>query len=543
MTTEISFIDSYKEWISQNNSFVDFFTVNGEEQARVIFIGSQAYSKNGDGKKPTVSEGMGYALLLALAANDQQNFDRFLRYILGTSNNYGCSSYGNGVCYASAPYMMPWIVNEEGKPFWYAPFPGSISYYSNGSATDADIQIAWALYLATLKLSQNGWSKTTFQTINGTWTYEEIFQEMAKEIRLADIDFNTLRYLPGNQWAAAGKKVLYPGYLTPEAFTALDSIAPPDVSSTCPTLISHIPANSLKLIFKNNVAKSVSIDYLGGNGTVTVDANFVPKEGNPNGYVVAGVTTAEALFTSPNEYYANATIEATYYDENGTATMKSHYYIEYNNSLWSVTDKGSTKESSFCSTPTINEVFVCLTAPDINKIDFPFSTVMTNSLQAIQEFQTQYGTGLMPNVIHYDETGYDLWSESFAYDACRFPLWVAQSLQKNSNNSSLSTSLQKLLNSLPSFVSQGSLPSGGIDAITQQAVGNWDVASVALNGPILPGAKEMEDQTLFDSLKDGVYTYDITTKQPQITDPEGDSGPYFNAVMVLLTRVILEGLL
>lgn len=168
---------------------------------------------------------------------------------------------------------------------------------------------------------------------------------------------------------------------------------------------------------------------------------------------------------------------------------------------------------------------------------------MTNSLQAIQEFQTQYGTGLRPNVIHYDETGYDLWLESFAYDACRFPLWVAQSLQKNSNNSSLSTSLQKLLNSLPSFVSQGSLPSGGIDAITQQAVGNWDVASVALNGPILPGAKGMEDQTLFDSLKDSIYTYEITTKQPQITDPEGDSGPYFNPVMVLLTRAILEGLL
>lgn len=526
-----TFVSSYEQWIDSNNHFVDFFTVNGEDQARVIFIGSSAYSQDGQGKRPTVSEGMGYGLLLSYANNDQTNFDKFLRYVLAVANNYGCSAYGNNTCYASAPFMMPWIVNEEGKPFWYEPSPGAQSYYSNGSATDADIQIAWALYLAQEKVKAGKWKASTFNTIKGTWNYQQIFDEMALEIRLADIDLTSLRYVPGNQWGAAGQKVLYPGYMTPEAFTALDSVPPPNISSACPPLASHEPPNSLYLVFKNNVAKAISIDYLGGNGTVKVDGNFIPKPGVPNGYTVPAVTTATATFSSDNEYYANATIQATYYDAQGRPTMKSNYYIEYNNSIWTVTDKGSTKESSYCSSPDENMVFVCLTAPDINQVEYAFSTVMTNSLKAIENFQSNH-KGLMPNVIHYDGTGYDQWSESFAYDACRFPLWVGPS-----------TPLQNLLNAIQPFVQKGTLPSGGIDAIKQVAVGSWDVPSPALNAPVLAGATTAKDQPLIDALSPGVYAYDISKNQPSPSDPTGDSAPYFNAIMVLLTRAIMEGTL
>lgn len=527
-----TFTSSYQQWIDPTNHFVDFF----DDQARVVFIGSSAYSTDNQGQRPTVSEGMGYGLLLAYANDDQVNFDRFLRYIVATSNNYGCSAYGNGTCYATAPFMMPWIVNETGKPFMFQSGPGAQAYYSNGSATDADIQIAWAIYMASLKVSAGTWKATTFNTVSGAQGYGDIFKEMALAIRLTDIDMASLRYIPGNQWGAAGLQVLYPGYFTPQGFDALDTVAPPNVSSQCPDFPSHSPINSLQLTFKNNVAKTTSIDYMGGNGSVKIDSNFVPKSGVANGYTVAAVTTATATFSSDNPNYANATIQATFYDEKGNPTMKSDYYIEYNNSKWTVTDKGSTKESSYCQSTDGNSVFVCMTDPNISQVDYTFADVMTNSLKAIQAFQTQYKTGLMPNVLRYDGQYGDQWSESFAYDACRFPLWTSG----YAKSTATTAALESLLASVAPFVKQGTLPSGGIDAVKQTAVGNWDTQSPPLNAPIVAAAYFLKNQALYDALSPGVFQYDITKNQPSATDPQGDSTPYFNAVMVLLTRAMME---
>lgn len=540
-----SFISSYEQWIDPNNHFVDFFSSNNEEQARVIFIGSSAYSQDGQGQRPTVSEGMGYGLLLSYANDDQPTFDKFLRYLLATANNYGCSAYGNQTCYATAPLMMPWIVNEQGKPFWFLASEGATAYYSNGSATDADIQIAWAIYLASLKVAKNSWQPSTFATSQGTLTYAQIFQLMGLEIRLNDVDMNNLRYVPGNQWASAGTQVLYPGYFTPQAFASLDTLPTPDVSSTCPNFPDHDPINSLHLIFKNNIAKTVSIDYMGGNGGVQVNSNFVPKPGVPNGYTVPAITTAEAVFSSTNPYYANASIQATYYDEQGQPTMKSNYTMEYNNNTWTVKDNGSTQESSYCQSTPGNSVFVCLTDPNIKQVDYSFSTVSKNSLGSIQDFQAKYSTGLMPNVIHYDGTNYDEWSESFAYDACRFPLWAGDFINNNPTDP-LATAITQALTSLlgdkgvSAFIKNGTLPSGGIDAIKQTAVGNWDMLCPPLNAPVAAAAQVVKNESVYNALISGVVNYDITKNQPSSTDPVGDSSPYFNAVMVLLTRACIE---
>lgn len=540
-----SFVSSYQQWVDPNNHFVDFFSSNNEEQARVIFIGSSAYSQDGQGNRPTVSEGMGYGLLLSYANDDQATFDKFLRYLLSTANNYGCSAYGNQTCYATAPLMMPWIVNEDGKPFWFLASQGATAYYSNGSATDADIQIAWALYLASLKVAKNSWQSSTFATTQGTLTYAEIFQLMGVEIRLNDVDMKNLRYVPGNQWGAAGVQVLYPGYFTPQAFASLDTLPVPDVSSTCPSFPAHDPINSLHLIFKNNIAKTVSIDYMGGNGGVQVNGNFVPKPGVPNGYTVSAITTAEAVFSSTNPYYANASIQATYYDEQGNPTMKSNYSMEYNNNQWTVKDNGSSTESSFCQSQPGNSVFVCLTDPNIQQVDYSFATVVNNSLAAIEDFQTKYSTGLMPNVIHYDGTNYDEWSESFAYDACRFPLWASDFIKNNPTHPSTTAITQALTGLLgdkgiASFIKNGTLPSGGIDAIKQTAVGNWDTLSPPLNAPVTAAAEVLNNEQVYNALISGVVSYDITKNQPSTTDPIGDSSPYFNAVMVLLTRACME---
>ena len=172
--------------------------------------------------------------------------------------------------------------------------------------------------------------------------------------------------------------------------------------------------------------------------------------------------------------------------------------MEYNNSKWTVKDNGSSKESSFCESQEGNSVFVCLTDPDISKVDYSFSTVISNSLASIQNFQKNENTGLMPNVIHYDGKNYDEWSESFAYDACRFPLWASDFIKTNPTHPitpSITEALTSLLGNtgVALFIKNGTLPSGGIDALKQTAIGNWDNLSPPLNAPITAAADVLKN--------------------------------------------------
>lgn len=546
--TNYSFVSTYQEWINPNNQFIDYF----DDQARVVFIGSAAYSKNGDGTRPTVSEGMGYGLLLAYANNDQTTFDKFLRYIIGVANNQGCSVFTGQECLAPCPFLMPWVVNEQGVPFWYLPNASSTtSYYSSGSASDADMQIAWALYLASENVKKGSWANSTFSTVKGVLTYRQIFEIMALQIRLNDVDLRKLRYTPGNQWGASGKKLIYPGYFTPQAFLALDKAPLPNISTSCPNPYpTNSPINSLKLVFKNNATKTVSIDYLGGNGGLQVDANFVPKPADPNGYTVGALEEATAIFTSDNQYYANATIQATHYAPNGFATITSNYYIEYNNNVWTVTDKGSTpKQSTYCQSPAGNVVYVFLTQPGINRITFKFSQVLDNSIKAILKNQMSYvrpyKNALLPNVIYYNGTfPDDNFSYYFGFDSCRFGLWTGGFLQSNPgyNNPLIRISLALLLRKtgIANFIQNNTLPAQGINILTDQPFGDWSNPAIPLNATMMTGAAALGYTKIFNALSPPVLAYQLVNNQPSVNDPEGDSGPYYNAAMVLLSEAILN---
>lgn len=567
---ETPFEQTYKQWIDPDNHFVDFW----DDQARVIFIGSEALSdpdKPGPrGTRPTVSEGMGYGLLLSYAADDQENFDKFLRYILGVANNQGCSVFNGTSCLAPCPFLMPWIVNDKGEPFWFQASKGSPSYFSSGSASDADFQIAWAIYLASQKVG-NGWADSTFNTSSGEMDYKEIFDTMGLQIRLNDVDLHTLLYNPGNQWGDAGKKVLYPGYFTPQAFLALDNAPVPDVSTACPDHYpNHSPANSLQLIFKNNITKTVSIDYLGGyvgpNGSIDVGPTFVPKTDPnvPNGYTVAALTEATAYFNVGNSDSANATIQAALYDENGVV-YSCNYYIEYSTAGgWKVTDKDPNPQSSYCQqTKNLvlqnnkkltldyiggNVVYVYLSQPDIEDLTFKFSDVLTSNLNAVKDFNNTYNTGLMPNVMQlvgkYPDG--DDWSNLFAYDACRFALWSADFLQNNPQGSqwdAINESLNLLLSpdkGIANFIDKGTLPSGGINALTQQAIGNWDQPAIPLNATLMTAASVLQNTEIYNQLSPSVFNYALPDNTPKGTDGIGDSTPYYNAATMLLSLAILE---
>lgn len=214
------FKSTYEDWKSRKNSFVEY--LDNKDQARVIFTGSKVSSIDNAGNKPTVSEGIGYGLLLSCANNDQELFDKFLRYYIEIANNYACTKSEKGVCVDRNYFLMPWIVNNEKKPFWYKTNDDdNFSVYSSGSATDADLQIAWALFLANKKTEDNKWNKTTFSTIFGNNSYKDILEYLGKEIIENDVTGNHL--LSGNQWDDYGKEVFFPGYFTPQAFEILDN--------------------------------------------------------------------------------------------------------------------------------------------------------------------------------------------------------------------------------------------------------------------------------------------------------------------------------
>lgn len=548
------FTSTYAQWKDPSNNFVSY--INQYDQARVIFIGSEAYSKDGDGQVPTVSEGMGYGLLLSYANNDQTLFDKFLRYVIATANNYGCGLFDaqNQTCLAASPFLMPWLVNELGEPFWYKPSETGEATFTSGSASDADFQIAWAVHLASEKVKGGVWQNSTFDTIEGTLTYGEIFEEMGKAIRLADVDLDALRYTPGNQWGDAGTQTLYPGYFTPQAFDALATLPPLDVSSNCPsTTTPQQPANSLKLVYKNNITKAVSIDYMGGAGTVTAGRNFIPKQGSTTGFTVTAVTTATAVAQNSNQYYNNLTFQATFYDANGQPLYKANYYFEYNTVdgvlAWRVTDNGSSREAKVCLIDNVAHVF--LTQPDIAKVNFDWSAVKTNSLLAIQTFQDTNDTGFFPNTIFYNGVyPNNSWNRSFAYDAIRFPLWSAPYAYTSAAQDQTSGLQRWMLwyllsdHGVAPFVQPvgegNTLPNEGIQVFTKTALGGYASAPPALNGPIALAAYLGNNATLYNQLIGPVTAYQITQNQPASTDPTGDSGPYFNAAMLLLTEVFFN---
>lgn len=227
-----SFMDNYQAWV--NSGFLSEFGVTDQNGTkvpglRVIFTVQNAPHTASDnwenaGDSSTVSEGMAYGLLIAYAADDHVRFNQFLNYILFEAYNHGCAGMNelSTACSIKTQYLMPWLVDQTGRPFHYTIGGG---YLTNGSATDADVNIAWALKMAAAREAAGVWPKYSYAGED----YVTLANKMQAEIARYDVNkdvtfFGTAvgpLYGPGSQWGTAGKEVLYPGYDAPQAFDAL----------------------------------------------------------------------------------------------------------------------------------------------------------------------------------------------------------------------------------------------------------------------------------------------------------------------------------
>jgi endo-1,4-beta-D-glucanase Y len=526
----IKFTSTYDQWKSKSNNFIEY--IDSKDQARVVFIGSESSSSDGSGKRPTVSEGMGYGLLLAYANNDQKLFDKFLRYILEVSTQHGCCEF-NKKCQERCYFLMPWLVNENGNPFWSSSNSSDNKYYSSGSATDADIQIAWAIYLAAKRVASKKWKSTLFKTVFGLEPYKNIFYQISREIRLYDVDHDTKVIKPGNQWGEAGKKVFYPGYFTPQAFVALKKAKPQK--------IGKIERKGFPILFKNNSTKTLYIEKFSGKGGLLLDKYFI--KGNNNIYSIVPLTSGVAEFFPTDKLDSNLYVKVAVNKEN---KIFSHYLISLTNGRWHIKEKSSSSNGVQFDIID-NKVHIELQRPAADKVNFSFSTVSKNSSKVIKNFQKENDTGLLPNVIHFDDNYLNRFDESFSFDSIRYLLWVGSYIDKKyiSREALLLRTIQKKLYSdAIKYIKKGkrgwSFPSQGVNVFSKKSMGGFDYPSVSLNAPLLLAAFFRKDKITYQKLFPYIASYSIKDNQPALHNKKDDSSPYYNACIILLTKALME---
>ena len=231
--TKSGFIKNYQAWVNVDYGFLAPFEVTDKAKKlpglRVIFSVKNAPHTADDnwpnaGNSPTASEGMAYGLLIAYAANDQDRFDKLLNFILFEAYNHGCARMNQDLtaCNLKTDYLMPWLVDQTGKPFHYTIGGG---FLTDGSATDADINIVWALKLAESAVKSGDWQPYAhfgmdYATLAKKMQVEIARYDMNKDVKFFAPIIGEL-YSPGSQWNGAGKNVVYPGYDAPQAFEAL----------------------------------------------------------------------------------------------------------------------------------------------------------------------------------------------------------------------------------------------------------------------------------------------------------------------------------
>jgi endo-1,4-beta-D-glucanase Y len=138
----------------------------------------------------TVSEGMGYGMLLAVYVNDQPLFDALWKYEQLHLN-------GNG--------LMNWEIGPD----------GNVTSGGQGGATDGDEDMAWALTMADLQWGGQGTLSDTYlnnakKLIDAIWSFEVDHgrQDMLK---------------PGDQWGDVD--ITNPSYFAPAYYRVFGAIS------------------------------------------------------------------------------------------------------------------------------------------------------------------------------------------------------------------------------------------------------------------------------------------------------------------------------
>lgn len=161
-----------------------FYQENGYKLYKENFMSKDGRIIDYDKHGITTSEGQSYMLLQSLAMNDKETFDLVYKW---TKNNL-----------QRADNLFAWLWGKNSN--------GEYKILDDNSASDADIDIAFALILAYEKYYNTQYLQEALPIVNAIWNYE------TKRIN------NYLVLMPGAKQALKEKIEVNPSYFSPYAF-------------------------------------------------------------------------------------------------------------------------------------------------------------------------------------------------------------------------------------------------------------------------------------------------------------------------------------
>ncbi|KFF07425.1 glycosyl hydrolase family 8 [Flavobacterium reichenbachii] len=195
-----------------------------------------------DTPSETVSEGIGYGMLLAVYATDKELFDGFWLYYKDNVNSNG---------------VMNWKIN------------GCSGTHSPNGATDAELDVAFALIVADFQ-----WGST------GSINYKNDAKSLITTIKLHEIEANTFVLKPGDQFG--GSQITNPSYFSPAYYRAFGAFTN-DVS-----FWNSVAAKSYTIINNNltvnNAVGGLVSDWCTAAGTYSSEAGIYKYDGKTYNY-------------------------------------------------------------------------------------------------------------------------------------------------------------------------------------------------------------------------------------------------------------------
>jgi endo-1,4-beta-D-glucanase Y len=265
-------LDSYTTW-----------KINFVEQCN-----NNRYRVKFDDRSQTVSEGIGYGMLLSVYMGDKTLFDGFWLYYKDHVN-------GNGV--------MNWKIN------------GCFDAIGQNGATDAELDAAFALIVADYQ-----WAKT------GTINYRKEAETLIAAIKTHEVEANTYVLKPGDFFG--GSSVTNPSYFAPAYYRAFGNFTN-DISfwnSVATTAYSVINNN----LGKNNAVYGLVSDWCVASGDYSIEANGYANQGKAYTYDAARtpwrIATDYLWYgTSDAKIYAKKASDFVRVNLGGSANIKDGY--------------------------------------------------------------------------------------------------------------------------------------------------------------------------------------------------------------------------
>lgn len=138
----------------------------------------------------TVSEGIAYGMILAVAFDEQSLFDSFWHYAL---------------CFANPNGLMSWYVAPDGR-----------NVLGSGGATDSDEDMAWALVMAHRQWGGRGSFSESYLS------YAQRHIERLWQLEVDHGDYPGM-LLPGDEWR--GQNVFNPSYFAPNQYRLFGEVS------------------------------------------------------------------------------------------------------------------------------------------------------------------------------------------------------------------------------------------------------------------------------------------------------------------------------